>query len=113
MNIDEERKAFEAAFPLPEEVCWQTYGSDGYFCPIDFALGDMVQEKFDVWLAAKEHAKERAKPQATLVKYLRGTFVVSYWNDEPPACQCHTGEFYTREEAITWAEEKGFRVVNK
>lgn len=102
MNIEEERKAFEASVlggTVFAAIKWN--GSkytfhDGGSC--------MTQDMFDVWLKAKAHAAEMAKPVYNPEPYNGGWGVQDlqhkYW---------HT--LQTKAQAIEEAKEQGYRVI--
>lgn len=102
MNIEEERKAF-----LIE--CASMFGNAYYPADTGFANGEFfdptVQRPFEVWLKAKAHAEEMAKPAVKIREYLPGNF--SVWNsfDE------WMGTADSREECETWFKANGYRVV--
>lgn len=104
MDIEEERKAFQAA--LPENADW--IFMDGKFAHI------VIQKRFDAWLAAKAHALEMAKP--TTVKIMTSSresapypCIVSLFEGE--TFNGVLEDFHTTEEASEWAISNGYRVV--
>lgn len=86
MNIEEERKAFE-------QLCQDAHG--------------FITYPWEVWLIAKQHAEEMAKPQCNIVCDFDGEFwLVSLKGREGPG-------FASAEEAEVWATSNGYRVIEE
>ena len=84
MNIEEERKAFVKA------------------CCND----NNIKKGFDVWLAAKAHAAEMAKPVIRIHETMGDE-----WGLYLPSHHRALEVKQTRELAIQWAKENGYRVI--
>lgn len=111
MNIEEERKAFELnGFPSPLIAIWLTF-AEGVYIPLrekqsihSQKLADHCNKLFPVWLAAKAHAAEMAKPTCEVYHLTTGWAV-------DPICRDHYEGFASKEEAIQWAKDNGYRVI--
>jgi hypothetical protein len=101
MNLEQERKAFE--------VFYEKEATSAYSEPdLGFKDGDyrcaIASRAFKVWLAAKAHAVEMAKPTCEVYHLTTGWAV-------DPICREHYEGFASKEKAIEWAVENGYRVV--
>lgn len=103
MDIEEERKAFQAA--LPENADW-------VFMDGKFAYG-VIQKRFDAWLAAKVHAKETAKPTVYVRSLAEQNKLYTF-----AVCLIENGVyngilqvFQTEADAKEWAISNSYRVV--
>lgn len=116
MNIEEERKAFEKALPIPDGVTWYPTRSR-YFAqpPATNAFASHATAQFVAWLAAKRHAAEMAKPTVRI----KPKSVFSAPSNYPFVVSLFEGEtfngvledFSTKEGAIEWANRNGYRVI--
>lgn len=107
MNIEEERKAF-----LIE--CASMFGNAYYPADTGFANGEFfdptVQRPFEVWLKAKAHAEEMRKPPVVIVPWLRN-YTFSVKKPKGQAFRNIKLGLATREDAVKWAIENGYRVI--
>lgn len=93
MNIEEERKAFEAQEKCNTDMVNELY-SPG------------VQNRWVGWLAAKAHAAEMAKP------VIRIHETMGYkWGLYLPSHHRALEVKQTRELAEAWAKDNGYRVI--
>lgn len=103
MNIEEERKAFEAdqlkRYPGVCLVRWPKVYRNQY-----------VEAAFQGWLAAKKHAEEMANPKVVIEqsfpKSADSWTVINSFGDP-------VDYFRTAEEARVWATSNGYRVVEE
>lgn len=108
MNIEEERKAFEAnvlTTGLFKSVTWngERYAFiGGGLC--------MTQDYFEVWLKAKRHAVEMAKPTCVVFQTMANTYTVKYLDQGRPI---EERGFKTEAEAIKWTKDFGYRVAEE
>jgi len=104
MNIEEERKAFEAEVLKTMEPGflrrWLVDGVEQY------GLYE-CQYNFDIWLAAKTHAAEMAKPVATWYETMGDKFALVCSGDNERRL------FESVAEAKVWAQANGYRVVDE
>lgn len=85
MNIEEERKAFDKLFIYSEE-------------------------RFEIWLAAKNYAAEMGKPSCIIFETMGGTFTVQYFDQGRPKRE---SGFTNKEDAEVWARNSGYRIVEE
>ena len=87
MNIEEERRAFDKW----RKECMES--------------GD-----FPSWIAAKAHAEEMAKPTCVIFQTMVDTHTIKYFDQGRPI---EERGFKTEAEAIKWAKNFGYRVVEE
>lgn len=113
MNIEEERKAFEAAFlknrmdyaqasGLSVEVMRQTVLRS-------IEQGLIPKAMFEIWLAAKAHAEEMHKPKCTIEQMF--PINVKIWNVIDSFGDRVAWSNESKEDAVQWAKENGYRVI--
>lgn len=118
MNLEEERKAFEAALPVPTGVTWYPT-HNRYFAkePVTNAFANHANAQFVAWLAAKKHAAEMTKQAAELAKpavYIKlgtGTYPWLVRHFDGPFAGHNIEAFPTAKKAKDWAIKAGYRVV--
>lgn len=98
INIEEERVAFDYATPLDEYV---TITNREYY--------DLYREHlFGIWLKAKEHAVEMAKPSLILTETMGDR-----WGLYRPDCTRARHTELTKAKCIQWANANGYRVIEE
>jgi len=117
MNIEEERKAFEATlFPETGKPVACVSFVDGKYRYSD-GREAMTQDYFDVWLKAKAHAEEMAKPEVVIMRKGRSAAPTGYPFNvclfEGETFNGVLEDFRTREDAERWAKDNGYRVVSE
>lgn len=115
MNIEEERKAFEKfGFPSPLIPVWLKF-TDGGYTPLpekqsihSQKLSDHCNKLFILWLGAKEHAAEMAKPECVVFETIGGNFTVQTYDNKGTQ---NIRDFASQAGAIQWAKDNGYRVI--
>jgi len=108
MNIDAERKAFEAAIPLKQGLVWYaSHGAYMAFAPAKNSHANQANGEFASWLKAKLHAAEMAKPVASIRKRKDHHQWAVY---VPTSLTAAAFDFPHKEDAIKWAVDRGYRV---
>jgi len=117
MNIEDEKKALETA--LASIYTEGKEESHPVFCEFikrrfENGEADIDPTIFKVWLAAKEHAKEMAKPTVKILIKSKITdtsypFVLSLFEGE--TFNGVLEDFRTEDDAKEWAKVNGYRVI--
>lgn len=104
-TIEEERKAFEEHYKVAARGAYDE--PDLYFKDGEFRCA-VTQRSFNIWLAAKEHAAEMAKPTCIVFETMADTFTVQYFDNGRPTQE---SGFKNEVVAIQWAKNNGYRVI--
>lgn len=114
MNIEEERKAFEEAY-LQNRMDYAVSKNLSIEIMrvrvLEMLGGDLYPHTmFDIWLAAKKHAEEMAKP-VCIIWEKKSSIHFPWKVDNYGAETVHHAA--TAEEARVWATSNGYRVIEE
>lgn len=103
MNIDEERKAFEIACPLPEGVRIENPDYHNAY----------KEMQFGIWCKAKAHAAEMAKVEVSISETLMSGWMVYLISKQGTFDGVIASDFGNKFDAKTWAIGNGYRVIEE
>lgn len=106
MNIEDERKAFEEHCKAQKLATFVVVKWNGSGYVSKYSNRPFQQAMFEIWLAAKRHVAEMNKPVCEVYHLTTGWAV-------DPICSDHHEGFESKEEALTWAKDNGFRVITE
>lgn len=113
MNIEEERKAFIEHFPNAgtvifdkENNVFKTASDSKWQCDVV----EYANRIWPVWLAAKAHAEEMAKPKFNLVNIDRDGMVWALMIDGAEHATFRSDRPMTKEKVLAWAEKQAYKV---